>query len=197
MSKASVASTGASKPPAGKKQPKGRSGATRKAGRAASGSGRKKTISKRSSSDGTPSKRSPAEKAKSSLRFQPGTRFLCRVVRKSLGLTQKEMAEVLGVSKKTIESYEQRWRATPVNVERLALLYLGCFRLAEKGKKVECWKMTKCPKERREQCVVWQVKRGDLCWMFGGTMCEGTQGNDWRAKFETCTRCKVLRAVFE
>lgn len=144
-----------------------------------------------------PSKRSPAKKARNSLRFQPGTRFLCRVVRKSLGLTQKEMAELLGVSKKTIESYEQRWRATPVNVERLALLYLGCFRLAEKDRKVECWRMTKCPKQRREQCVAWQVKRGDLCWMFGGTMCQGTQGNDWRAKFETCTRCKVLRAVFE
>ena len=131
------------------------------------------------------------------LQLQPGTRFLCRVVRKSLDLSQKEMAEFLGVSKKTIESYEQQWRATPVNVERLALLYLGCFKLAEKGKKVQCWRMTDCPKERREACVVWKVKRGDLCWMFGGTMCGGEKQTDWRAKFEQCTRCKVLREVFE
>jgi len=131
------------------------------------------------------------------LQLQPGTRFLCRVVRKSLDLSQKEMAEFLGVSKKTIESYEQQWRATPVNVERLALLYLGCFKLAEKGKKVQCWRMTDCPKERREACVVWKVKRGDLCWMFGGTMCGDKKQTDWRAKFEQCTRCRVLRAVFE
>jgi DNA-binding XRE family transcriptional regulator len=129
--------------------------------------------------------------------LQPGTRFLCKVVRKALGLTQKEMAEFLGVSKKTIESYEQRWRKTPVNVERLALLYLGCFKLAEKKGKIECWKMTNCPKDRREECVVWKTKRGDLCWMFGATMCGGRKQDDWRAKFECCTQCKVLRAVFE
>lgn len=127
----------------------------------------------------------------------PGTRFLCKVVRGSLGLTQKEMAEFLGVSKKTVESYEQRWRATPVNVERLALLYLGCFKLAEKKGKIQCWRMTKCPKERREACVVYQVKRGDLCWLFGGSMGGGHKQTDWRSKLERCTKCKVLRAVFE
>jgi len=129
--------------------------------------------------------------------LQPGTRFLCKVVRKSLDLSQKEMAEFLGVSKKTVESYEQRWRATPVNVERLALLYLGCFKLAEKGEKIECWEMTDCPQERRKECVVWKMKRGDLCWMFGGTMCGGEKQTDWRSKFEGCMRCVVLRAVFE
>jgi len=140
------------------------------------------------------------KKSKRGLRFQlqPGTRFLCRVVRKTLGLSQKEMSELMGVSKKTIESYEQRWRATPVNVERLALLYLGCFKLAEKNEKVQCWRMTKCPKPRREACVVYKVKRGDLCWMFGGAPPEEEDGQtDWRAKFERCMQCKVLRAIFE
>ncbi len=131
------------------------------------------------------------------IQIQPGTRFLCRVVRKSLGLTQKEMAEFMGVSKKAIESYEQRWRATPINVERLALLYLGCFKLAQKGEKVECWNVTNCPQERREACVAWQVKRGDLCWLFCGTMCGGKKQTEWRAKFEHCARCDVLRAVFD
>ena len=139
------------------------------------------------------------EKSRTGLAFQlqPGTRFLCRVVRKSLGLTQKEMAEFMGVSKKAIESYEQRWRATPINVERLALLYLGCFKLAEKSEKVECWNVTNCPEKRREACIVWQVKRGDLCWLFCGTMCGGKKQSEWRSKFEHCTQCDVLRAVFD
>lgn len=131
------------------------------------------------------------------LELQPGTRFLCKVVRESLGLTQREMAELLGLSKKTIESYEQRWRKTPINVERMALLYLGCFKLAEKKGKIQCWRMTNCPRKRREACMVYQLKRGDLCWMFGPTMCGGQRQNDWRAKLERCTQCKVLRAVFE
>ena len=139
------------------------------------------------------------EESKRGLAFQlqPGTRFLCRVVRKSLGLTQKEMAEFMGVSKKAIQSYEQRWRATPINVERLALLYLGCFKLAEKSEKIECWNVTNCPEKRREACIVWQVKRGDLCWLFSGTMCGGKKPTEWRSKFEYCIQCDVLRAVFD
>ena len=153
----------------------------------------------RSSSDRGEMPRLMMKKSKRGLglQLQPGTRFLCRVVRKSLGLSQKEMAELMGVSKKTMESYEQRWRATPVNVERLALLYLGCFKLAEKNEKIQCWRMTKCPKKRRDACVAYKIKRGDLCWMFGGTPSEEDEQTDWRAKFERCMQCKVLRAIFE
>jgi len=107
------------------------------------------------------------------------------------------MAEFLGVSKKAVESYEQRWRKAPASVERLALLYLGCFKLAEKRSKIVCWRMTNCPRQRRRACMAWQLKRGDLCWLFGPTMCGGRKQDDWRAKLKRCAQCKVLRAVFE
>lgn len=178
-----------------KKPTKGKQRAAAKPGKRSVRRGQEKDSAESTS---RPSRKSDTDKAKTgNTPFGPGTRFLCKVVRKSLGLTQREMAEYLGVSKKTIESYEQRWRKTPINVERLALLYLGCFKLAQKDAKIECWRMTDCPKARRDACVVYQVKRGDLCWMFGGSGACDEASEDWSVKLERCTRCKVLRAVLE
>ena len=39
-------------------------------------------------------------------------------MRKHLGKTQKELAELLGVSVKSVSSYEQGWRNIPPHVER-------------------------------------------------------------------------------
>ncbi len=181
-----------------KKPTKGKRRAMPKPAKAAAQTGQGKKAASRDASSKPSSGTSESHKSKSgNTPFQPGTRFLCKIVRKSLGLTQREMAEYLGVSKKTIESYEQRWRKTPVNVERLALLYLGCFKLAEKKTKIQCWRMTNCPPERRDACVVYRVKRGDLCWMFGGPGSDEEPLEAWGDKLERCTRCKVLRAVLE
>ncbi|MEW6200814.1 MAG: helix-turn-helix transcriptional regulator [bacterium] len=127
----------------------------------------------------------------------PGTRFICKIVRQEMGMTQTEMASLLGVSKKAIQSYEQRWRSTPVNIERLALLYLGCLRLSLKGSNLQCWKETGCSRENREKCIAWKLKRGDICWMFTGTYCEGKKEGNWKQKFNMCRKCPVLTRVFE
>ena len=114
-----------------------------------------------------------------------------------MGLTQEEMAAFLGVSKKAVQSYEQRWRQTPVNVERLCLMYLGSLRLARKGGGVDCWDERGCPEKNRRRCIVWQCKRGDLCWMFTGTYCSGKQEKTWSDKLEVCRKCVVMRHIFE
>lgn len=41
-----------------------------------------------------------------------------KIFRSRLGRTQKEMAQLLGVSIKAIHSYEQGWRKIPGHVER-------------------------------------------------------------------------------
>ncbi len=38
--------------------------------------------------------------------------------RARLAKTQKELSELLGVSLKAVQSYEQGWRSVPVHIER-------------------------------------------------------------------------------
>lgn len=50
-------------------------------------------------------------------------------LRASLGKSQRELAGLLGLSLKAVESYEQGWRNVPSHVERL--LYFLLFKLNE------------------------------------------------------------------
>ena len=60
-------------------------------------------------------------------------------LRASLGKSQRELAELLGLSLKAVESYEQGWRNVPAHVERL--LYFLLFKLNENEIEAEdpCW----------------------------------------------------------
>ena len=86
-------------------------------------------------------------------------------IRKQLGKTQKEIARLLGISRKTVESYEQGFRNVPVNVERI--LYYLFFKLNMPGldDSVLCWEDKTCPPEIRENCVAWIAKEGFFCWL--------------------------------
>ena len=44
-----------------------------------------------------------------------------RSLRDELDRSQREMAEILGVSTKAVQSYEQGWRQTPPHVEQSGL----------------------------------------------------------------------------
>jgi DNA-binding XRE family transcriptional regulator len=46
------------------------------------------------------------------------------IIRKHLGKTQRQISDLLGVSLKAVQSFEQGWRAVPVHVER-QLFYLA------------------------------------------------------------------------
>jgi len=129
--------------------------------------------------------------------LMPGARSLCRTVRQALGWTQGEMATHLGVSRKAVESYEQRWRKTPLNVERLALLFLGSLSaMSGRKKAVCCWELKRCALESRRNCPTWQSRRGDICWLLAGTYCDGRKMRSWKEKWERCKRCGVLRLHF-
>jgi len=45
--------------------------------------------------------------------------------RKKLNKTQKEIAELLGISVKSAQGYEQGWRNIPTHVERLMYFHLS------------------------------------------------------------------------
>jgi len=111
--------------------------------------------------------------------------------RKSLNKTQKQMAELLGVSIKAIHSYEQGWRTVPAHVERQIYFLVSHKRRASAHLKA-CWNIKKCPPERRNECPAWEFRAGTLCWFINGTICEGEAQINWREKIKICRECEVL-----
>ena len=112
-------------------------------------------------------------------------------IRKRLKKTQKQMAELLGVSIKAVHSYEQGWRKIPAHVERQAFFLLSRSREAGRNLKT-CWTVKKCPSEIKEKCPAWEFRSGTLCWFINGTICEGTAHSTWKEKMKVCRECEVL-----
>jgi DNA-binding XRE family transcriptional regulator len=115
-------------------------------------------------------------------------------VRSHLEKTQQQMAQLLGVSNKAIQSFEQGWRKIPVHIERQSLLLLSL-----KGSHIfgnsPCWTVRKCPAKIREKCPAWEFKAGNLCWIINGTICHGSVQKSWAKKIELCRKCEVLQPL--
>lgn len=120
-----------------------------------------------------------------------------KTIRTRLSKTQKELAQLLGISIKAIHSYEQGWRKIPHHVER-QLLFLLSRTILENGKvSKKCWEILNCPDKRQKKCPAWEFKAGDLCWFINGTKCSGEAHNSWEDKMEECRTCKVFKGFFE
>jgi hypothetical protein len=118
-------------------------------------------------------------------------------IRTKLDKTQKEMAQLLGVSIKAIHSYEQGWRKIPHHVERQLLFLLSrAIPIAGKDSKM-CWEIRKCSDTKMEKCPAWEFNSGDLCWFINGTKCSGEAHNSWDDKMEECKLCKVFKGFFD
>lgn len=118
-------------------------------------------------------------------------------VRAKLGKTQKELAQLLGVSIKAVHSYEQGWRKIPHHVERQLLFILSRVMMG-KGKNTDkCWDILKCPESKQEKCPAYEFDAGDMCWFINGTKCSGEAHNSWADKMEECKTCKVFKNFFE
>ena len=114
--------------------------------------------------------------------------------RKQLKKTQKQMAQLLGVSLKAVHSYEQGWRTVPTHVERQILFLASRSNENSKGRK-SCWVVKKCPPERKKQCPTWEFQAGKLCWFIGGTICEGEVKQNWEEKMKICRSCEILKSL--
>jgi DNA-binding XRE family transcriptional regulator len=113
-------------------------------------------------------------------------------IRHRLGKTQKELASLLCISLKAVQSFEQGWRKIPPNIERQILFYLFWETSHDKTLK-PCWKVQNCPTEWRNSCAAWQHKAGSLCWFINGTFCQGSYQEDWRKKLNLCRKCEVFK----
>ncbi len=116
-------------------------------------------------------------------------------IRHHLGKSQTQMAQVLGVSVKSVQSFEQGWRNIPLYVERQVLLILALKHHAAKKSK-PCWLTRECPAERRQDCPAWQFDAGHLCWFINGTICEGVPQASWQKKMKICRDCEVYHSLF-
>jgi DNA-binding XRE family transcriptional regulator len=121
---------------------------------------------------------------------------LCNLksVRGAIGKTQSQMAALLGVSLRAVQSYEQRWRETPLHVQKMAALLLYLDWRRGRGDPRPCWTVTGCAKELRRCCAAHQFGAGDLCWLVNGTRCRAKEHLDWQDKIKICQKCKVTKA---
>jgi DNA-binding transcriptional regulator YiaG len=116
-------------------------------------------------------------------------------LRASLGKSQRELAELLGVSLKAVESYEQGWRNVPAHIERM--LYFLLFKLNESEIEAEepCWASLNCPEEKRSKCVAYVAKEGRFCWFFTGRLCASAKSGD--ADDRGCYACSVFERMLD
>ena len=114
-------------------------------------------------------------------------------LRKKLGKNQRQTAELLAVSLKTVHSYEQGWRTVPPAVARQ--MYFLASRLGADDRR-PCWDVTGCPEERKVNCPAWEFRSGEICWFVNGTICDGTARKTWGDKMLICRDCEMFAPRF-
>ncbi len=114
-------------------------------------------------------------------------------LRARLGKTQKALAELLGVSLKAVQSYEQGWRSIPIHVERQLYFLTVNQRGDGLAKRKDCWALKKC--DRKKECPAWEFQGGHLCWFLSGTLSEDTADKNWKEKMTVCRTCEVLTSL--
>jgi DNA-binding XRE family transcriptional regulator len=117
-----------------------------------------------------------------------------RKIRHILGRTQEDLARLLCVSPKAVQSFEQGWRKIPVSAERQMLFLLSLKRSLDKESK-PCWEIRNCPDEWRKKCAAWELKAGNFCWFVNGTYCQGELQESWTKKLKLCRQCELLRSI--
>ncbi len=114
-------------------------------------------------------------------------------IRKALGVTQREFAELLGISLRAVQSYEQQWRKAPPCVEKLARLALFLKLRAEGDADGRpCWELTGCSEEARSRCLACIYDAGELCWLVTGNLHRGRKLDKADAKLAACEKCPVM-----
>jgi DNA-binding XRE family transcriptional regulator len=115
-------------------------------------------------------------------------------LRQKLQKTQKQMAHLLGVSLKAVQSYEQGWRNIPSQVERQVLFFLA-LKMENPQRSLPCWEIRNCTAEMKEACPAWEFNSGHLCWFINGTFCQGRPHRSWKQKMVLCKKCSVFESL--
>src|SRR4030042_4146737 len=115
-------------------------------------------------------------------------------IRRYLDKTQNQMSQLLGVSVKAIQSFEQGLRKIPVHIERQMWFILAMQR-SDTLKKKPCWIIKKCPTEIKRKCPAWEFQVGHLCWFINGTICLGEVQDTWEKKMKICRQCDIFQSI--
>jgi DNA-binding XRE family transcriptional regulator len=116
-------------------------------------------------------------------------------IRRRLGKSQREMADLLAISVKAVQSFEQGWRNIPVHVERQVLFLLAMKKSQKEAR--PCWDIQSCPMEIKERCPAWEFQSGHLCWFINGTVCNGEVHGNWESKIRICRNCEVFSSILD
>jgi hypothetical protein len=119
-----------------------------------------------------------------------------QLIRRELLKTQKQMSELLGISLKAVQSFEQGWRIIPPYVERQAFFLLA-LKMETQGRLAPCWEVRRCPPRIREVCPAWEFNGGHLCWFINGTVCRGMPRGRWSEKMVLCRKCEVFVSLMK
>ena len=111
-------------------------------------------------------------------------------LRAKLKKTQKALADLLGISLKAVQSYEQGWRSVPIHVERQLYFLIINQRGDGQTKRKDCWTVKKCA--QKKDCPAWEFQAGHLCWFLSSTRCACTVDKNWKEKMTVCRDCPVL-----
>ena len=112
--------------------------------------------------------------------------------RRKLGKTQQELADILGMSLKSVHGYEQGYRAIPLHIARY--LYFLIINQRHEGKSpIPCWERKLCLE--KENCPAWEFNCGHLCWFLCGTLCESCEG-EYKSKLDSCKTCAIFKGLF-
>lgn len=104
------------------------------------------------------------------------------------------MAQLLTISLRAVQSFEQGWRNIPAYVERQMLFLLAKEKLGNR-EIAPCWVILDCPRETRRNCPAWTFQSGDLCWFINGMISQGEVQKSWRKKMEMCQQCKAFQRI--
>ncbi|MCK4766141.1 MAG: helix-turn-helix transcriptional regulator [Candidatus Aminicenantes bacterium] len=117
-------------------------------------------------------------------------------IRKRLKKTQREIAKLLGISYKTVESYEQGNRNIPKNAARLLYFLLFKLNMDRLDSTRLCWEVNNCPPDCRDHCVAWLAREGVFCWFLTCTSC--LRGKPVpKATSNTCHSCDFFKENLE
>jgi len=113
-------------------------------------------------------------------------------LRQELGKTQKALSQLLGISTRAVQAFEQGWRKVPVHIER-QVFFLLAMKKEIGGTLRPCWEILECPMQKRQACPAWEFRVGHLCWFINGTICQGRRQESWSKKMKVCRRCSVFK----
>lgn len=117
-----------------------------------------------------------------------------KTYRTEMKKTQQQMAQLLGVSLKAVQGYEQGWRNIPPSIERQMLFLIYTLR-APATDQTACWDTKNCHAPKKMRCPAYEFNLGHLCWFVNGTLCDGKPHQSWDAKIEKCRKCEMFKIL--